>query len=171
MARDWPVPVFQCRQWGAHCVKPAHARAETVAADGALARCVAGEVVLLEQAVAQQPDERIVELRHQRVAQQQHMPWTEPPGYTCERRVAGWARHVAGGCSRGAAAPVKGLAAHGRQRARVGPPAPRDGLQAAQPLGGGLAVAQPVVVPVCIVRASRLDVCKHACTISMRASR
>lgn len=56
------------------------------------------------------------------------------------------------GCSRGAAAPVKGLAAHRRERARVGSPAPRDGLQAAQPLGGGLAVAQPVVVPACAVR-------------------
>ena len=31
----------------------------------------------------------------------------------------------------------------------------RYGLQAAQPLGGGLAEAQPVVVPACVVRASR----------------
>ena len=168
MARDWHVPSSQAV--GAHCVRPARARAEAVAADGALARCVAVEVVLLEQAVAQQPDERVVELRHQRVAQQQHMPRAEPPGYTCVRRVcrlgtqgcrpllqgvaasATWGYMGTWGCSRGAAAPVKGLAAHGRERARVGPPAPRDCLKAAQPLGGGLAVAQPVVVPACTVR-------------------
>ena len=70
-------------------MKPARARAETGAADGALARRVAEEVALLEQAVAQQPDERVVELRHQRVAQQQQMPRAEPPGCTCVRRAAG----------------------------------------------------------------------------------
>ena len=123
LGRDWPVPACPCRRRG-RAVKPACARAETGAADGALARRVAEEVVLLEQAVAQQPDERVVELRHQRVAQQQQMPRAEPPGCTCVRRVAGWARRAAGRCGRGAAAPVEGLAAHGCQGARVRSPAP-----------------------------------------------
>ena len=84
-------------------------------------RLVPEEVLVLGDRVAQQPRERVVHLRVQRVAEEEKRPLAQP---RVERR-----------------------AVDRPHRAAVRPPRPRQRLQRAQPLGRRLAVADPVVVP------------------------